>query len=216
MTQGKVNGWMMRWYDAEAVVGRDYREKDAEALAKALAVAPWPDARSVTVEPATGGGARVLLRMKARHAGDACAKAVDFIREHAPREWDWASASVSAARMPEGIRRWPLLRVDPVSGEAAAEHVARVLAGDAAERGASAAELTKILQAVGLMTTPDVPSRVTASGSNRPSPPGRVKITFRKPASDCCGAPPRKGGTGIDPYPVCTQCELPCEVREAG
>jgi hypothetical protein len=151
MTQSKLSGWKMSWYQAQVVIGCDLREKSWEALRDVLAVAPWPDARQVRTEPAASGGAMVTITMRARHAGDAACKAVEFLRQSAPREWDWASAEVQeASRVREGIKRWPLLAVQPASGEAASASAALWLAGHAANAGNPAEVAVEVLRMCGL------------------------------------------------------------------
>lgn len=117
MTQSKVSGWDMPWHVARVTIGRDLRDKPWEALREALAVGDWPDARSVRTAPASSGGALVTIVLRARHAGDAASKAVDFLRRAAPPEWDWKGAMAEAWPYKAGMRQWPLLEVQPESDE---------------------------------------------------------------------------------------------------
>lgn len=128
--------WRIRWYEVTATVGHGQQDASADLLADALARAPWPEAMKVEVAPDDDdcgtGDATVIMIVKARHTGDACSKLMDLIASAAPPQWDWASATVRAMPVQDGIRRWPRLGVILLLGEERCASAALWVAGHAA------------------------------------------------------------------------------------
>jgi hypothetical protein len=148
--------WRRHWYEVQVLVGADLREKSLDDLDAAIRRASWDGIRSMTAEPAVGGGALVTAVVKARHAGEAAAVTVELLALAAAPEWDAPGAEVQgAARVPQGIRRWPRLAVNPELGEAPCAEAARTLAEAALRQSARppAEDLLELLQAVGLTVT---------------------------------------------------------------
>lgn len=124
--------WRANWYEARATIGCGQSGASVEALAEALARAPWPEAMKVAAEPGDDGWVTVVMTVKGRHAGDACSKLSDLLAKSVPPQWDWAAATVFAEPVKDGIRRWPRLGVLPVLGEDRCASAALWVAGYAA------------------------------------------------------------------------------------
>jgi hypothetical protein len=142
--------WRLRWYEAVATMGSGNSGASADLLADAIALAPWPEAQRVEVEPDDDGSVRVIMIVKGRHAGDACSKAADLLASAAPPQWDWASATVRAMPVQDGIRRWPRLGVMPLLGEERCASAALWVAGYAAGTDKPQETVLELLGMLGL------------------------------------------------------------------
>lgn len=121
--------WRLHWYEAVATLDSGNSGASADLLADAVARVPWPEALKVEVEPDDDGSVQVIMIVKGRHSGDACMKLMDLLATSVPPQWGWASATVRAMPLQDGIKRWPRLGVMPLLGEERCGSAALWIAG---------------------------------------------------------------------------------------
>jgi hypothetical protein len=190
--------WNLYWYEASAVIGCGEAYLPLEDLETALRALRWQDTRSLHVSAANSREARVVIVARTRHAGEAAERLVSGLAAAAPRGWNWATATVEARHVKEGIVRWPRLAVNPAQGEQVCASAAKWLAGWAATTESPAAETLELLRMCGL-------TRQRGEGA---------VMTREGLVSACCGAPVIVKGRTTQ-WHACTGCSRPCDVKTA-